>query len=84
MGLLPAAVCGIDIREMLAGAAAMDERCSTDDVWKNPALLEAVLQYIAMQEMDINVQVVMPYADSLKLHGGLVLLSCGPRAWARM
>lgn len=23
-------------------------------------------QYIAMQEMDINVQVVMPYADSLK------------------
>ena len=66
VGLLPAAVCGIDIREMLAGAAAMDERCSTDDVWKNPALLEAVLQYIAMQEMDINVQVVMPYADCLK------------------
>ena len=30
------------------------------------SLLEAVLQYIAMQEMDINVQVVMPYADSLK------------------
>ena len=23
----------------IAGAAAMDERCSTDDVWKNPALL---------------------------------------------
>lgn len=66
VGLLPAAVCGIDIREMLAGAAAMDERCKTDDVWQNPALLEAVLQYIAMQEMDANVQVVMPYADSLK------------------
>ena len=66
VGLLPAAVCGIDIREMLAGAAAMDERCKTDDVWQNPALLEAVLQYIAMQEMDVNVQVVMPYADSLK------------------
>ena len=46
MGLLPAAVCGIDIREMLEGAAAMDERCQSDDVWKNPALLEAVLQYI--------------------------------------
>ena len=50
----------------LCAAAAMDERCSTDDVWKNPALLEAVLQYIAMQEMDINVQVVMPDAASLK------------------
>ena len=66
VGLLPAAVCGIDIREMLAGAAAMDARCKTDDVWHNPALLEAVLQYIAMQDMEANVQVVMPYADSLK------------------
>lgn len=66
VGLLPAAVCGIDIRELLAGAAAMDARCKTDDVWQNPALLEAVLQYIAMQELDANVQVVMPYADSLK------------------
>lgn len=66
VGLLPAAVCGIDIRAMLEGAAAMDERCKTPDVWKNPALLEAVLQYIAMQDMDVNIQVVMPYADSLK------------------
>ena len=66
VGLLPAAVCGIDIREMLEGAAAMDKRCQSDDVWKNPALLEAVLQYIAMQDMEANIQVVMPYADSLK------------------
>ena len=66
VGLLPAAVCGIDIRGMLGGAADMDTRCKTDDVWQNPALLEAVLQYIAMQDMDTNVQVVMPYADSLK------------------
>ena len=66
VGLLPAAVCGIDIRAMLAGAAAMDERCKNSDVWKNPALLEAVLQYAAMQQHGANVQVVMPYADSLK------------------
>ncbi len=66
VGLLPAAVCGIDIRGMLEGAAEMDKRCHSDDVWKNPALLEATLQYILMQDMDINIQVVMPYADSLK------------------
>ena len=66
VGLVPAAVCGIDIRALLAGAADMDARCKTDDVWKNPALLEAVLQYIAMEDLDMNVQVVMPYADSLK------------------
>lgn len=66
VGLLPAAVCGIDIRGMLSGAKCMDNRCKSDDVWQNPALLEAVLQYICMQEMGRNVQVVMPYADSLK------------------
>ncbi len=66
VGLLPAAVCGIDIRAMIKGAQDMDTRCKADDVWKNPALLEAVLQYIAMEEMDANIQVVMPYADSLK------------------
>lgn len=66
VGLLPAAVCGIDIRAMLEGAAAMDARCKGDDVWHNPALLEAVLQYICMEDMGINIQVTMPYADSLK------------------
>lgn len=66
VGLLPAAVCGIDVRAMLAGAAAMDARCKSDSVWENPALLEAVLQYICMEDMGINIQVTMPYADSLK------------------
>lgn len=66
VGLLAAAVCGIDIRAMLEGARMMDEACMARDVWKNPALLEAVLQYICMTEMDINIQVMLPYADSLK------------------
>ncbi len=66
VGLLPAAVCGINIRGLLEGAAAMDARCKTDDVWKNPALLEAALQYLATEDRHANIQVVMPYADSLK------------------
>ncbi|MBE0600667.1 MAG: glucose-6-phosphate isomerase, partial [Firmicutes bacterium] len=66
VGLLPAAVCGIDIRALLEGAATMDARCQTSDVWQNPALMEAVLQYIAVENHGANVQVVMPYADSLK------------------
>ncbi len=66
VGLLPAAVCGIDIRGLLEGAKAMDRRCQSSQIWENPALLEAVIQYIAMEEMDINVHVMMPYADSLK------------------
>lgn len=66
VGLLPAAVCGIDIRALLDGAKAMDARLKSDKIWENPALLEAVLQYICMEDLDVNVQVVMPYADSLK------------------
>ena len=66
VGLLPAAVCGIDIKAMLEGAKAMDARCQTEEVWANPALLQAVVQTIAMEEIGVNVQVMMPYADSLK------------------
>lgn len=65
VGLLPAAVCGIDICEMLRGAAYMDEICLEEDVWKNPAALGASLQYLAMGK-GYNVSVMMPYADSLK------------------
>ncbi len=66
VGLLAAAVCGIDIQKMLDGARDMDERCKTDDVWKNPALLDAALMFLSM-EKGCNVSVMMPYADSLKL-----------------
>lgn len=65
VGLLPAAICGIDILEMLAGAAYMDELCQENDISKNPAFLGAILQYIAIQNGK-NISVMMPYADSLK------------------
>ncbi len=66
VGLVAAAVSGIDIKGLLAGAKAMDERCKTDDIWKNPALLDAGLMVLAM-EAGKNVSVMLPYADSLKL-----------------
>lgn len=65
VGLLPAAMCGIDIKEMLKGAAFMDELSKEDDVYKNPAYMYAILSYIAM-EQGRNISVMMPYADSLK------------------
>lgn len=66
VGLLAAAVCGIDIRGMLRGAKMMDQACQCGDVWQNPALLEATLQYLCMTELGMNIQVILPYADSLK------------------
>ena len=65
VGLLPAAVVGIDIKELLAGAAHMDKLCMVKDVKKNPALISALLEYLAMQRGK-NISVMMPYADSLK------------------
>ena len=65
VGLLPAAVVGIDIKAMLAGASYMDKICKNKDVRKNPALISAFLQYTAMGKGK-NISVMMPYADSLK------------------
>ena len=42
--------CGIDIEEMLAGAASMDARCQSDDYLKNPALLAAGAMICAMEK----------------------------------
>ena len=65
VGLLPAAVLGIDINGLLAGAAYMDNVCRYPSAAKNPALMCAVLQVAAM-EQGKNVGVMMPYSDNLK------------------
>lgn len=65
VGLLPAAICGIDIKGLLEGAAFMDELCNEDDVFKNPAYAYAALNYAALCK-GANICVMMPYADRLK------------------
>lgn len=65
VGLFPAAMCGINIEELLAGAAYMDELCSKKDVLENPGFIGGLLQYIAMKSGK-NISVMIPYADSLK------------------
>ncbi len=65
VGLLPAAVLGIDIKALLKGAAFMDKLCKSSDLRKNPALLTATLQYISMNNGK-NISVMMPYSDNLR------------------
>lgn len=65
VGLIPAAMAGIDIKKLLSGAAYMDELCKNDDIYKNPAYMFAILNYLAL-EQGKNMVVMMPYADSLK------------------
>ncbi|TDX48789.1 glucose-6-phosphate isomerase [Orenia marismortui] len=65
VGLISAAFTGIDIEELLAGAAYMDQICDTDELWSNPAYLNAALQYLADQDGK-PMSVMMPYAHDLK------------------
>ena len=65
VGLLPAAVLGVDIYEFLDGAKFMNEICSSSDLDKNPALMSALLSYISLRRGK-NISVMMPYADGLK------------------
>lgn len=65
VGLVAAAVCGIDIKMMLKGAAYADELAHSDNLYENAPLMAAAMQYIAM-EKGMNISVMMPYADSLK------------------
>ena len=65
VGLLPAAVLGVDIKELLQGVRDMQELSTSDDYKVNAPLCASLLQYVSMQKGK-NISVMMPYADSLK------------------
>ncbi len=67
VGLLPAALQGIDIRSILAGAKEMDEATRKPDLKSNPAALLAMCWYCIGNGKGEKDMVVLPYKDSLKL-----------------
>ncbi|CAA7395798.1 unnamed protein product [Spirodela intermedia] len=67
VGLLPAALQGIDIKEMLVGASIMDEANRSTVVKNNPAALLALCWYWASDGVGSKDMVVLPYKDSLLL-----------------
>mgnify|MGYP001560423930 CR=1 FL=1 len=69
VGLLPAAVAGIDIKGLLKGAAYMDSLTRSDNIWENPAYMKAGLEYIAATAKGRNITVMMSYADALSVIG---------------
>ena len=66
VGLKLAACIGFDIESFLAGARDMDEACQNDDLWKNPAMLNAALKFAASEKHGRDIEVMMPYGDYLK------------------
>src|SRR5213596_120421 len=67
VGLLPMALEGFDIDNLLAGAAAMDERTRIPDVTQNAAMLLALMWYYAGSGKGDKDMVIIPYKDRLAL-----------------
>ena len=67
VGLLSVAMGGIDIAGLLEGAAAMDKRCSTPALLKNPAYLNSVIHHIADVKKGKSISVMMTYSNALYL-----------------
>ena len=69
VGLLPAAIAGVDVTGLLAGAAEMEQRCRTDELRRNPAGMLATLLHRAHVEDGEGIHVLMPYSDRLRSFG---------------
>ena len=67
VGLLPAALQGIDIQAMLDGAKEMDEATRVHDIHTNPSALLALAWYFSGNGKGEKDMVVLPYKDSLLL-----------------
>ena len=66
VGLLPAALIGIDTAQLLVGATEMAKRCEIDELRRNPAGVFATLQWMAQEQLGRHVHVLMPYSDPLR------------------
>lgn len=67
VGLLPAALQGLDIDGMLSGAAKMDEITRSSTTRENPAALLAAMWYHATGGTGARDMVILPYKDRLML-----------------
>jgi glucose-6-phosphate isomerase len=83
VGVLPAALQGLDVDRLLAGAAACDEATRQPDAQRNPAALLALMWHHATGGKGNKDMVVLPYKDRLLLFSRylqqLVMESIGKR-----
>ncbi|MBI4564357.1 MAG: glucose-6-phosphate isomerase [Planctomycetes bacterium] len=66
VGLLPAAMAGLPIQEIAAGAILADEQCARKDPERNPAFLFALLAWFMDARRGRRIHVIMPYARALR------------------
>lgn len=67
VGLLPAALQGFNVEELLEGAAKMDQLTRSKDTPRNPALMLALSWFYLSKGMGSKDMVILPYKDRLEL-----------------
>lgn len=66
VGLLPLALVGIDIDEIINGVKDMDLALKNTDIWENIAAQNALIHYLMDVQKGKNLSVMMPYSSRLK------------------
>ena len=66
VGTLPAALLGIDVQTLLAGAGEMAKQCEGDALEKNPAGVVGTALYLSDTAHGRVINVLMPYSDPLR------------------
>lgn len=67
VGLVPAALQGLPVNELLHGAAAMDRWTRTSDPRQNPAAMLAIAWHVLGSGKGLKDMVILPYKDRLAL-----------------
>ena len=65
VGLFSAAMCAIDIDSLLAGAADMDKTVTSEDFYKNPAAINAAVNY-HLYNQGKKISVMFPYSCAIR------------------
>src|SRR5207302_4852699 len=69
VGLVPAAVMGLDVRALLLGAAAMTRRFLDEPFERNPALQYAAVNYLVSEEVGKPIRVLSVWSKKLEALG---------------
>jgi glucose-6-phosphate isomerase len=69
VGLLPAAVMGLDVRALLLGAAAMTKRFLEEPFERNPVLQYAAVNYLLSEEQHKPIRVMALWSRKLEALG---------------
>lgn len=71
VGLLPAILMGIDVKQLRAGAAAvLEQTLAAKTPEESPAATGAALHHALAVEGKLNTTILWPYADALSVFGG--------------